>query len=349
MYIVGDKALRILPLVDNFRMSHLRKTCGTALQNSIDTMRKQQGSGRLHSRDILSYLSSADTYRFDKVRQICIEQLVINTNASSRKEILHDKHISEKTKLNILDKMCDKMDNDYEVKLKMLRTDMDKRCREIEKRRDEFLEELETWKNDLRQETENVVKTNSDKAHKRLVDDLHQKKFADRIDEASKQTKEELLTEMEQLKDKMNMIYETMETNEIIDNEEAMKLKETLEKAQSSNTSNIEGIADAFKRNMDRQLRVCSFYNEVEGGFASSYELEQRVCRTIEELEDNVQDLSVYQTKFEEEKMAHEKTRSELLKLKVRDHEINTWLKWAKPGAEDEEKCMCFRHSVLRK
>lgn len=347
MSILGDKALRILPLVDHFRISHLRKACGTALQNSFDTMRKQHG--RLQSQDVLKYLSSSDTYRFDKVRTMCIDELVVNANASSRKEIRHDKHISEKTKLKILDKMCDKMDNDYEATLKMLRTDMDMRCREIEKRRDEFLEELETWKNDLRRETENVVKTNGDKAHKRLVDDLHQKKIVDRIDEASKQTKEELLTEMVQLKDQMNIVYKTMETNQIIDNKEAIQLKETLEKAQSSNKSNIESITDAFNRKMDKQLRVCSFYNEVEGRFASSYELEQSVCRTIEELEDNVQELTVYRIKFEEEKMAHEKTRSELLKLKVRDHEINTWLKWAKPVGEDEDKCMCYRHSVPRK
>lgn len=342
-----EKALRILPLVDHFRMPNLKKSCKAVLSDSLAKKQREHGVGKLETKDVLKFLGAADTYNFESIRRKCIEELTHHTEATDRREIMQDKHVTEKTKLKIMDKLCDAMSQDYEHRLKQIRYDMDRRCRQIEQRRDEFMEQLETWKGSLKEEVDKEIKT-SETAHKKLVEDLQQKKIVDKIDGNLKQTKEELFNEMKQLKDQLTFVFETMESNEVIGDMEAQSLRETLEEAIKSNTRNIENITVKFKTKLEESLKICSF-DEIESGVASGYELEEKVSRTIEELEANALEMAAHQVKFEEEKLAHERTRSLMMKLKIREHEINTWLKWAKPVSEDEEKCMCFRHSVNRK
>lgn len=346
-YIVGVKALRILPLVDQFRISRLKKACGKALYDSLLAMQKDLGTARLPVRDVLQYLAAADLYNFDKVRKLCVTSLAMDVNASNRKQIIIDKHINEKTKLKILDRMCDKMDKDYEEKLKQIRLDMDKRCREIEQKRDEFMEQLETWKTELRQEVDDIGK-NSEDFHKQLVDDLQKKKIIDKIDKTMKETTGKLFEEMKLLKDQMNFVFESMEAKEIIDDMEATSLREALEEAQENNQNNVKSIARRFKERIEENLRVCSAH-EITQGFSSGYALEENVSKTFEDLEESIQTLAVDKIMYEEERLAHEKTKAQLMKLKMKEHEINTWIKWAKPATEDEDKCMCFRHSEARK
>lgn len=328
-------------------MSRLKKACGKALYDSLLAMQKDLGTGRLPIRDVLQYLAAADLYNFDKVRKLCVTSLAIDVNASNRKQIMNDKHISEKTKLKILDKMCDKMDKNYEENLKQIRFDMDKRCREIEQRRDEFMEQLETWKSELRQEVDDIKKNSKD-IHKQLADDLQKKKIIDKIDETMKETTGKLFEEMKLLKDQINFVFETMETKEVIDDMEATRLRETLKEAQENNQSNVKSIACKFKERIEENLRVCSAH-EITEGFSSGYTLEENVSKTIEELEESIQTMAVDKIMYEEERFAHEKTKAQLMKLKIKEHEINTWIKWAKPAMEDEDKCMCFRHSEARK
>ncbi|XP_045190307.2 uncharacterized protein LOC123547347 [Mercenaria mercenaria] len=346
--ITALRALRILPLVEHFHMKRLKKICGNVLYDSLVAMRKDTGPGSLSSRDVLNYLAASDLYNFDKLRKLCVDELSVNVTATNRKLVLRDKHIGEKTKLKVLDKMCDNMDKEYEDKLRQVRFDMDERCRLIEQRRDQFMEQLETWKNELRQEVDDMVESNKD-AHLQLINDLHQKKIVDRIDETLKETKESLFNEMEKLKDDMNFVVQTMETNEIADDKETTDLKEVLTEAMDKNQRNIERIADGFKAKIEQKLNICSLSAASVREFSSANNLEETVSGNIKELEDKIQTLARNQIKYEEEMTAHEKTKAELLKMQMKDHQLNTWMKWAKPVANDEEKCQCFRHTPARK
>ncbi|XP_045190306.1 microtubule-associated tumor suppressor 1 homolog [Mercenaria mercenaria] len=364
--ITGLKALRILPLVEHFHMKRLKKICGNALYDSLVAMRKDNGPGCLSSRDVLNYLAASDLYSFDKLRKLCVDELSVNVTATNRKLVLRDKHISEKTKLKILDKICDNMDKEYEDKLRQVRSDMDERCCFIEQKRDQFMEQLETWKNELRQEVDDMVESSKD-AHLQLIN---------RIDETLKETKESLFSEMKKkeslynemkkLKDVMNSVFQTKETNktnEIANDKETTDLKEILTKAMEKNQRNIERIADELKatektqRNMERiadgfkekKLNICSLSAASVREFSSANNLEENVSGNIEELEDKIQTLARNQIKYEEEMIAHEKTKAELLKMQMKDHQLNTWMKWSKPVADDEEKCQCFRHIPARK
>lgn len=345
--LTDEKVFHILPLVDHFRISNLRKACKTVLLDSFNKKRKESSPGKLKTREVLKFLGTADTYEFETIRKMCIEELALHTASSDRKEVMYDKHITEKTKLKVMDKLCDGLSQDYENKLTQIRNDMDRRCREIEQRRDEFMEQVETWKNSLKQEVDDTVKESKD-AHEELVKKLNLKKITDRLDATLQQTKEELFIEMKQIKDQMNFVFETMEGKEVIAEMEAADLRETLEEAIENNTRKIENITEKFKTNLVQGLKTCSL-KKAEAGLASSYELEENTSAAFEDLESRIRIKSFCEIKLEEEQLAHDKTKAQLTKMKIKDHEINTWLKWAKPVSENAEKCVCFRHFMERK
>ena len=345
-HFTGTKALRILPLVETFRIKRLKKACGKVLYDSIISMKKDLGPGCLSSRDVLQYLAAADEYNFDKLRRECIDELSSNIDAVNRAAIESDRHIKEKTKLKIFGKICENMEAQHEKGLKQVRHDMDGRCRMLEQKRDEFMEQLETWKNDLRLEVDEMIKQNEE-AHRQLTKDLRQKQIVDNIDGTLKETKESLFKTMEKLQEDVTYVFQTMEANEIATEDEIAGLKEVLQEAIEKNQENISSCTNTFHVNMEKKLNVCSSNGAKE--FSSANDLEENVSANIEELEDKIQTLTKYQIQYEEEVLAHKKTQAALFKMKKKEHEINTWLKWAKPVTDDEDRCQCYRHTMARK
>lgn len=344
----ATKVLRILPLVENFRIKRLKKACGKTLYDSIIAMRKDLGTGSLPTRDLLQYLAAADVYNFDKLRRVCIDELARNIDPKDRLAIQSDKHVHEKSKVKIFGEMYDIMDREYESRVRQVRHDMDGRCRLLEQKRDEYMEQLETWKNDLRQDVDDLVKQNED-AHKQFIKDLYQKKIVDQIDGTLNETKEGLFEEMEKLQSEVNYVFQTMEANEQADEEEISGLKQYLEKAIEKNQKNIKSITDTFKEKLEQKLCICSLNAASLKTFSSSKNLEENVSANIDELENRIESLARFEIQYEEEVIAHKKAQAELLKIKQKEHQMNTWLKWATPAIDDEDKCQCYRHAVARK
>ncbi|KAL4231253.1 hypothetical protein ACF0H5_008834 [Mactra antiquata] len=341
--ITGDTALRILPLAVQYQIKQLIKVSEKSLLFSLKSMQEKHGRGNIDVHDVMKYLSAADTYKLDKLRLECIDELSFNSNSSRRRQIVQENHVTEKTKLKILDKLCTKLEDDHAANLREIRNDMDKRCREIEKRRDEFMDYLETWKSDLRHEIDDVL-DNAKRSHEKLTEELHQKNLIANLESQLKQTTDELLIEQQHINDRMQSLIETMKGNEIIGDTEATKMREDLEEAQGNIVNNIENIATRFRSRVESNLRVCTG-DKTKEYFSSSYLLEENVRQSIEEITEKMKQTETTKIALEEEKLAHENTKTILTKLRMKEHEINTWLKWAKPETSDEDKCMCFRHS----
>ncbi|XP_045191254.2 uncharacterized protein LOC123548084 [Mercenaria mercenaria] len=342
--ITGAKALRILPLAEQFRMKRLRNICGNALYDSLATMRRDLGAGCLSCLEVLQYLAAADLYSFDNVRKLCLLELAVHTDAPSRKLILRDKHINEGTKLEIMDKICDNMDKDYDGKLKQIRIDMNQTHSETEQRVDTFIKQLDIWKNDFTQEVNDMVTRKKD-VHKQLINEMDLEDIASHMDKALKETKLSLVKEMFVIKKEIQRVYALMETKKTIKKPEAERLSKTLEEFMSNNTQKIDRIADTIENKMS----LCYRSKENVQAFNSAKKLEENVCNTFKEWETEMQTLAEDRIKYKEEITCHEKTKAELMKMKMKEHKLNTWLKWATPASEDVRKCHCFRHTVPRK
>lgn len=338
----GEEALRVLPLAEHYQIKTLIKICGKSFLSSLAALQKEHDTGNIPVHDVMKYLSAADNHCFDKVRSVCIEELSYKSDPTRRRQIMKEKHVSDKTKLKILEKLCNKIEDDYAANLKQIRHDMDKRCREIEQRRDEFLETLETWKTHLREEVDEIFE-NTKSMHEKFLDEFHRKHIIEKLEKSLKYSTNEFLTEQGRMNGRIQTLFETMETNDVIGELEASKMREDWDDSQNSIKSNIETIAKQYSSRIDEILTVCSL--DVQVKLASSCSLQESFSKSFTEMEEELEQSKITKIELVEERLVHEKTKSALLKMKMKEHEINTWLKWAKPEPNDEEKCLCFRHT----
>ena len=300
----------------------------------------------------------------------CIEECASNFQLTRRRDITEDKHISEQTKVKILDKMCENMTSDYAEKLEQLKSGTDRRFEDINRKMKQHKEVTENWKEDTKQAVDAIL-SEAKKAHMKLSEELKQKEIIDAVEDRLKQLSSDVLYEegqinehlqsLEQVKDKLQLAVEkllaadrTYESPEDQLDAELGKLIKTCDTAiqtfgQSLETSGrqIEEAVYGFESHISTRLRRCDL-EQIETSLANNFDLQDAYDRLVAENAAKQRELSDMEADFEKLRLDYEKTKAELRKYTKKVSRVNTWIKWARPVEENEDKCLCFRHVSLR-
>ena len=377
----GETAWRLLPIAEEYKLKSIKKKCGDALLKSLQSMREEKEIGNISVRDVFKHLVYAEKYGFTKIQSFCIDECAANFHMKRRKEVIDDKHIQDLTKIKILDKMCENMTWDYENRLQGLKTENDRRYTEIDKKLKQEKEVTDNWKEDMQQEVDAIL-TEAKKAHKQLVEGLERKRVISAVEEQLKQLTEDLTYEVGQMKDQIQLLIESvtdakkndqlfvdnttdaMNVNQVLDesvtdaktkDEQSQRaldpvvasLIQTFEETLETSALHIEGVGDRFERYITARLQRCPL-EQIETGLGNNFQLQDNFDRLIAENAVKEQSVSDANYMVEKIRLDHEKTKAELRKYTKKFSRVNTWIKWATPVEEDEDKCLCYRHVTFR-
>ncbi|WAR22421.1 hypothetical protein MAR_016395 [Mya arenaria] len=307
------KIRKILPFLYKYEITKLKDLCEQKLQSLLSS------SDNADHKSALDHLYLAEKYSLKRLKSVCIDLCATDTSTANRHNVTKDKHVVEKTKIEILNLMFEKMEKRYEYKLQRIQSDMNKRCRQIEKNREKFMEQTEQWKKDM-----------SDKVQEALNegDQIH----ADQNEALKKPAKE------------WDRIY--AEISKSIQNAEnkGEHLQEDLfEKIQQAVKEGKKMHAEITK------VRQCKINEALEESLRENYDLYDQLDQQSVELDERNKRLTESEIEIEKANLLTDKANAKLHKYMQKDHELNTWMKWAKPVKEYGEGCTCFRHVQYRK
>ena len=359
-----------MPIADEYKVKVVKDKCGDALLKSISSLRDGRKAGTIPVRDVLRYLACAEKYNFSKMKIFCIEECVTNFQTTRRRDITEDKHVSEPTKVKILDKMCENMTLAYSDKLEQLKSDTDRRFEDISKKMKQHKEVTENWKEDTKQEVDAIL-LEAKKAHMKLYEELERQEIIDIVEERLKQLTsdvryeegqiDEQLQSLEQIKDQLQVAVDKLTdagqsygTFEDPLDEGLSRLLKTCDTAiqafgQSLEASGmrIEEAVNGFESHIATRLRRCDL-EQLETSLANNFDVQDAYDRLVAEHAARQREISDKEVDFEKLRIDNEKSKAELRKYTKKVSRVNTWIKWARPVDESEDKCLCFRHVSLR-
>lgn len=361
----AETAWKILPISEEYKLKIVKKKCGEELLKSLTSLRQGKQEGTIPLKDVLKYLTCAEKYDFKKMKSFCIDECAANFEVSRRRDVADDKHLSEENKVKILEKMCDRMSLEYENKLEQIKAENDGRFKDVSRKLHQQKDVTENWKENTKQEVDAILKE-AKAAHSKLVEDLKQKEIVSAIEEKVLQLSEDVLYEIgqvkevlqtvEEAKDQLLKIAENMAAeNENFKEPEDLDLlirrcEKTLKAFRNSleaSGNNLEALANRFESQITTHLRRCNL-DQIETSLAKNYDLQEAFDRLIADNTAKQRDLSNAEISFEKVRLDHEKTKDELRIYSIKISRVNTWIKWARPVDENEDKCLCTRHASLR-
>lgn len=355
-----------MPAVQELGLNRLKKTCDNVILSFLQARKEASLS------ETLEFLVLAEKYSLKSVRQYCIDECSAHFSGAKRKQLIDDRHVQEKTKIEILDKMLDNMSNEYETNLKQIRHDMDRRCRAIEKRRDEFMEQTETWKTELDGKVASVTQSIHED-HKQLQVDAYQQEIFKDLNDSMTQFNVEIGMELEALKQELNIITDSI--RDILNNKETEKaeksekaektekVEETEETKEDDELNKANKILDSLEQLLEKtadnasfhqscleasfrvRLSTCGFPMRFQTILKENVETFEKIEQLTLQLDEKTKKLTELEVKNAEQIVRQEKTECELRKFAKQCHDINTWLKWAKPDSDSFGRCTCFRHA----
>lgn len=368
----GETAWRLLPIAEEYKMKSVKTKCGDALLKSLLSMRDENQPGSISTKDALKYLACAEKYGFSKMKTACIDECAANYSVTRRKDVACDKHVQEMTKVKIMEQMCENMSADYETRLEQIKAVNDSRYTEVNRKLQQQKEITDNWKEDLKQEV-GAVLGEAQMAHNKLAKKLEKLGTIAAIEEQVSQLSEEVIYEVGQVKDQVQAVVESLagmkkkdaivveriagttekvivdDTEKVDDHfaEEVKSLIQTYKETLETSAEHFDEMAGRFESQIATHLRRCNLDN-IETSLGNNFELQDSFDRLTTENIAKQKALSDAELMVEKEQQTHEKTRAELQKYTKKVSKMNTWIKWATPIEEDEDKCLCFRHVSLR-
>lgn len=334
-----DGALQVLPVVQELGMNRLKKKCDSVILTDLQT------GPVLALPDILEHLATADEYDLPLTKTFCIEQCALHQKLVERDQIKDEKHITEKTKVEILDKMLDNVTTRYEKHLTQIRTDMDSRCREIEKFRDEFMEQTELWKNELGEKVMKTSKTLGE-AHTKLLEASYKTDLFKNLNSYIAFCNDQITKEFEHLRNKIIDLADII--LEKTDLKNPGELKATLEDELRKTKENTNLIKLGLEEKIASGIKTCAASSYLQTSLTENFELLEKLDQFSTTLVKKTKMLTVLEIKESTLEEEFQKLESEHRKCLKRLHDINTWIRWAKPDRDGEGCCTCFRHSYSR-
>ena len=324
-------------------MKNLRKKCEKAMLETLKQHKEKYAQTAVPLSELLKYLSAAEKFKLDEVKELCLDECSKCNTASHRWTIMKDSHVSEKTKAKILNLICDKMTAEYERNLKEIQKDMDRKTGEIDEKRKEFVNAIDGWKRDLQQDVDKAIKEEK-AAYEKLQEELEQKKITVALTNTVDKTCESLQLELEELKSEMRKIVDRLEDKDI---HEGLIPPENfwqkVEDALGNAVYSIASLVDRHKLEISRALSVCR-NEKIKAGVKDSYELEENFDNISQELSDTIKVVSNIESNYQREMIEHERTKVELMKYQRRLQKVNTWIKWAKPSVNDDATYARYRN-----
>ena len=376
----GDTAWKLLPIAEEYQLKSIKKKCSDALMKTLKLMRAENEIGIISTKEILKYLACSEKHGFKKLKAHCIEECAANFNLSRRKEVINDKHITEATKLKILDKMSDNMTLDYENRLQHMHSEYERGYSEVNKKLKHQKEITDNWKEDMKQDVDAIL-SEATKAHKELVEDVEKKSLISDVEEQLDRLSEAVMHEVEQMKEQLQGFLDNVASRKddairaverarmskdqklilVEDNTDTdekdyapaylyillFPLIRTFENQVECRLQIIESNANKFERNITTRLQRCPL-EQIETGLSNQFILQDNYDRLIAEINSKEQIVTDANYMVEKARLSHEKTKAELQKYTKKFSRVNTWIRWATPLEEDENKCLCFRHVTSR-
>lgn len=320
-------------------MNRLKKKCDSVILTDLQTRRV------LALPEILEHLATAEKYDLPLAKTFCIEQCALHRKLVERDQIKSEKHITEKTKVEILGKMLDNVTTGYENDLKQIRTDMDSRCREIERCRDEFMEQTELWKNELGEKVMNTSKALGE-AHTKLLEASYKTDLFKNLNGYIAFYNDQITEEFEHLRNKITDLADRILENKGLENPD--ELKATLEDELRKTEENTNLIKLGLEEKIASGIKTCAASRHLQNSLTENFELLEKLDQFSTTLDKKTKMLTVLEIKNATSEVKFEKLESELRDCLKRLHDINTWIKWAKPDRDGQGRCTCFRHSYSR-
>ena len=335
--------LQVLPVVKELELNRLKKKCDDVLLASLKAISDNTQS------DLLEYLGVAERFELGNLRKFCIEESAAKYSVVDRKKVVDERHMKDKTKVKILDKMMDNMSNGYEISLKQIRTDMDKRCREIEKSRDEFMEQNEAWKTEFNETVRKVLEEN-EQMHNKLLNDTYQKEMFEGLWVTISDFNDDMSAEIKQLRQDINVITDSI--RELYDVKDGVQKSSALDKTVSSLENMLEKTTDKvvlrknrLEQSIATKLNVCHFNPRFGQTLTENVALMDKLEQLTIIGDEKTKMLTELELKIADQGLQHEKMDGELRRFAKKAHDVNTWVKWAKPEIDGSGRCTCFRHS----
>jgi len=348
--------MMILPVVQKFRLDKLRTLCDKSLVCGLQTEKEVPFTS------ILEHLETAENFRLDRLKGYCIQQCSFYTDKSSR-ELLSSSGVSADVKIIVLNQMFETLGDTYDSSLRQLRYDMDERCRAIEKRRDEFMETTDEWKNALTEKVNNFIE-GSQSSHTEFLD---KEKIKQSLKAVYKEFDEKLMLQLNTLSKQVDFMIE-QETRTDADSNQLRDLKDisdlenagVAEKSDNSRESNPQNdLLEAFNqtnetlaqikaeipRKIQARLHSCAVGESLDSAIKENYQLLERMKQMSIELNEQSQLVSGAEIKVQRALLALETTDAELQRHVKRDRELNTWLRSGKPDADMSAPCSCVSHA----
>lgn len=365
-----ETAWRILPIAVEYKVKVVKEKCSDTLLKSLTSLRESKKPGTIPVKDVLRYLACAEKYNFSKMKMFCIDECATNFQMTQRKEITEDKHVSEPTKVKILDKMCENMTSAYSDKLEQLKSDTDQRFEDISKKMKQHKEVTKNWKEDTKQEVDAIL-VEAKKAHMKLYEELKRQEIIDLVEERLKQLSydvrneeeqiDEQLQSLEQIKDQLQVAVDKLTdagqsyvtSEEQLDEGLSRLLKtcdtaiQTFGRSLESSRMRLEEAVKGFESHITTRLRRCDL-EQLETSLASNFDVQDAYDRLVAEHAAKQREMSDKEVDFEKIRIDYEKSKAELRKYTKKISRVNTWIKWARPVEGSEDKCLCFRHVSQR-
>ena len=359
-----------MPIADEYKVKSVKEKCGDALLKSVSSLCNGQKAGTAPVKDVLRYLACAEKYNFSKMKMFCIEECAANYHTTRRRDIVEDKHVSETTKVRILDKMCENMTQAYSDKLEQLKSDTDRRFEDIDKQMKQQKEVTENWKADTKQEVDAIL-LEAKKAHMKLNEELERQEIIDAVEERLKQLSGEIMSEEEQINEQLqsleqikDQLQEAVEKLQDVGqgfeahgdplNAGLRGLLKTCDTAiqtfgQSLESSGLrlEEAINGFETHITTRLKRCDL-EQLETSLANNFDVQDAYDCLVTDHAAKQREISDKEADYEIVLIDYEKAKAELRKYTKKVSRVNTWIKWARPVDESEDKCLCFRHVSLR-
>ncbi|KAK3590064.1 hypothetical protein CHS0354_041096 [Potamilus streckersoni] len=315
--LTGDLAWILIPLATEYKVPGLKRKCGQTLMRELQSRRKDNVPGTVPIKDSLRYLLAAETNRLDKLKTLCIDECSCNAEVTARKEIVHS-DVSDKTKVTILDLMCDNMMKDMEKKLKELSDKWKRRSNDIEKKYKEYQNKVTDWHKDNQEKLSDIQKY----VQKELQG------IKKTLEDKTGTIKEDIMYDFEKAKEDIN---ETLKSIDTQDKRDAINLRDIGANVTAILEEGLENFYTLFEKSMAENLVIKTDF----GTFATKLHesISQKEAYTKLSAEMAIQSKTI--SEIEEQKALVEGER-DMLKLKVFEYSrerknLNTWLKWGKP------------------
>ncbi|KAH3855943.1 uncharacterized protein LOC127871119 [Dreissena polymorpha] len=361
--------LRMLPVVKELNISHLHRRIDKEL---LAILNSSASSSNVNM--ILENLQVAEEYYLSRVKQWCISAYVPKSSAHDRNTLLKDFHISDASKLEILNRMADAVSENYVDQLKGIREESERNCKQMEDNRAEFVSQTEQWKKELDKRVQVVIEQNKS-LHKAFVDtngfDWVCEKFDDMISSAFHEKK--IFKELEQIKEQTKKMFENLglikdealeakmaeERSKIFVNEkkytagvnyndsEIRQALSTLNKSWNDIENSIKSYNQTVLEKIKQCLETCRLNETVRESLTSQFALQTDFDELYQDLDKRFKKLTETEIDLKESLQELKRAKLEIQKYQRREHAINTWVKQGKPTLGNSNKCSCFRHSEM--